>query len=541
MTGGMVLSLALAVLIGVTLGALGGGGSVLTLPIFVFVAGIPAQEAVAMSMVVVGGTSLFGAVLHWRNGNFHAKAALLFAATGVAGAFGGSFLTHMVSQRVLLGIFAVLMLVTGIAMIRKRVEKSDERRCRIWPCLMIGATVGVLTGFLGVGGGFLIVPALVLFAGIETKAAVGSSLAIIALNSVGGSGRAVAAGVARLAADVRLPGTGARRHDRRLVRGRESSRRGTFQSLWLVRRRAGARDRRLGGGRSSHHSPYLTGERHAASPAIHPRPRHRFLHRRRRKERRSRRHRPDQGRGSVHPVRQGPRPAHQAHHRNPRPRRLRVRVTRTEGEAQRRRHDSLLRPTAAKDWTQPYADQHVKEGDTVEFGSVRLGFQHTPGHTPEHISVLLFDKSRSAETPWVMFTGDFLFVGDVGRPDLLGEEAKKELAHELYQSVFERITSLPDITEIFPAHGAGSLCGKAIGSRRSSTLGFERLYNGALKKKPEEQWVHDLLEGHAALAAVLQTHEEGQQGRPGHHRAGTSRHEALEGERTFTSGSVTSA
>lgn len=187
MTGGVALSLSLAVLIGVTLGALGGGGSVLTLPIFVFVAGIAAQEAVAMSMAVVGGTSLFGAVLHWRNGNFHAKAALFFAATGVAGAYGGSFLTYMVSQRMLLGVFAVLMLVTGIAMIRKRAEKSDKRRrCRIWPCLMIGATVGVLTGFLGVGGGFLIVPALVLFAGIETKAAVGSSLAIIALNSVGG-------------------------------------------------------------------------------------------------------------------------------------------------------------------------------------------------------------------------------------------------------------------------------------------------------------------------------------------------------------------
>jgi hydroxyacylglutathione hydrolase len=146
-----------------------------------------------------------------------------------------------------------------------------------------------------------------------------------------------------------------------------------------------------------------------------------------------------------------------------------------------------------KDWTQPYADQHVEEGQTVEFGSVRLGFQHTPGHTPEHISVLLYDKSRSAETPWVMFTGDFLFVGDVGRPDLLGEEAKQQLAHELYQSVFERISNLPDITEVFPAHGAGSLCGKAIGSRRSSTLGYERLYNGALEKKTEEQWVHDLL------------------------------------------------
>lgn len=85
MTGGTVVSLTLAVLVGLTLGALGGGGSVLTLPIFVFVAGIPAQEAVAMSMVVVGGTSLLGAALHWWKGNFHTKAALLFAATGMAG------------------------------------------------------------------------------------------------------------------------------------------------------------------------------------------------------------------------------------------------------------------------------------------------------------------------------------------------------------------------------------------------------------------------------------------------------------------------
>jgi len=145
------------------------------------------------------------------------------------------------------------------------------------------------------------------------------------------------------------------------------------------------------------------------------------------------------------------------------------------------------------DWTQPYADQYVKEGDTIEMGDVRLGFQHTPGHTPEHVGITLFDTSRSDQTPWVLFSGDFLFVGDVGRPDLLGEEAKKELAHQLYESVFERLNRLPDITEVFPAHGAGSLCGKAIGSRRSSTVGFERRYNPSLQQKPEEQWVADLL------------------------------------------------
>lgn len=145
------------------------------------------------------------------------------------------------------------------------------------------------------------------------------------------------------------------------------------------------------------------------------------------------------------------------------------------------------------DWTQPYADEYVKEGDTINMGGVRFGFQHVPGHTPEHIAVTLYDTSRSNDTPWVMFSGDFLFVGDVGRPDLLGEEAEKELAHQLYESVFNRLDGLPDITEVFPAHGAGSLCGKAIGSRRSSTVGFERRFNPSLQERPEEQWVENLL------------------------------------------------
>ncbi len=145
------------------------------------------------------------------------------------------------------------------------------------------------------------------------------------------------------------------------------------------------------------------------------------------------------------------------------------------------------------DWTQPYADDYVKEGDQLEVGNVRLEFLHTPGHTPEHICVTLRDLSRSADVPWLIFTGDFLFVGDVGRPDLLGEEAQQQLAHQLYSSVFDKLPKLPDITEVFPAHGAGSLCGKAIGSRRSSTVGYERRFNPSLQKKPEGDWVRDLL------------------------------------------------
>jgi hydroxyacylglutathione hydrolase len=146
-------------------------------------------------------------------------------------------------------------------------------------------------------------------------------------------------------------------------------------------------------------------------------------------------------------------------------------------------------------WTPPYADHVARDGDEVKIGAVRLRAVHTPGHTPEHVMWMLFDTTRSAEAPWLIFTGDFLFVGDVGRPDLLGEEARQKLARQLYRSVFEVLPPLPDFTEIFPGHGAGSLCGKAIGSRRSSTLGFERRFNPSLKPMPEEQWTQNLLRG----------------------------------------------
>jgi hydroxyacylglutathione hydrolase len=145
------------------------------------------------------------------------------------------------------------------------------------------------------------------------------------------------------------------------------------------------------------------------------------------------------------------------------------------------------------EWTPLYADHVVKDGDDVKLGSLRLRGVHTPGHTPEHIAWALYDDSRSCDTPWVMFTGDFLFVGDVGRPDLLGEEARQHLARQLHQTLFERLPAIPDLTEIYPAHGAGSLCGKALSSRRSSTVGFERRCSPALVHKPLERWVADLM------------------------------------------------
>jgi hydroxyacylglutathione hydrolase len=146
-----------------------------------------------------------------------------------------------------------------------------------------------------------------------------------------------------------------------------------------------------------------------------------------------------------------------------------------------------------KAWTPPYADVVVKDGDEVTLGNVRLKAIHTPGHTPEHVAWAAYDDTRSSDTPWLLFTGDFIFVGDVGRPDLLGSEEQKQLAHDLYTSIFERIRAVPDFTEVFPAHGPGSLCGKAIGSRRSSSLGFERRFSDALQPKPEAEWTKSLL------------------------------------------------
>jgi uncharacterized protein len=181
-----VLAMALAVLIGVSLGVLGSGGSIVTLPVLVYIAHVPAKEAVGMSMAIVGATSLFGAFIHWRRGNVDTKAALIFSLFGMAGAFLGSTGTHLLSKQMLLLLFAGVMLIVGSLMLRGGPRLDRYRVCHIPRCLLVGFAVGLLTGFLGVGGGFLIVPALMLTAGLDTRMAGGTSLAVIALNSATG-------------------------------------------------------------------------------------------------------------------------------------------------------------------------------------------------------------------------------------------------------------------------------------------------------------------------------------------------------------------
>lgn len=126
-----------------------------------------------------------------------------------------------------------------------------------------------------------------------------------------------------------------------------------------------------------------------------------------------------------------------------------------------------------------YAMPHLKlgDGDSLQVGALRIEARHTPGHTPEHLAYLLYDESKSGREPIAMFSGDFIFVGSLGRPDLLGEDAKLQLAHELYRSTQKRISDLPDGLLIYPAHGAGSLCGAGMSERPETSLGYEGLTN----------------------------------------------------------------
>jgi len=135
-----------------------------------------------------------------------------------------------------------------------------------------------------------------------------------------------------------------------------------------------------------------------------------------------------------------------------------------------------------------YAHKPLHHDDVIELGNIRMRVVHTPGHTPESITLLVSDTTR-AEEPWLALTGDTLFVGDIGRPDLVGIEAARGLAEDMYKSLFEKILLLEDSLLIYPGHGAGSLCGKSIGAMRSTTLGFERKYNPALAPRERDEFV----------------------------------------------------
>lgn len=132
----------------------------------------------------------------------------------------------------------------------------------------------------------------------------------------------------------------------------------------------------------------------------------------------------------------------------------------------------------------------VKDGDTIDLGKIRLTFMETPGHTPEGITILA-KHTEDSDEPARLFTGDTLFIGDVGRPDLIGSKGftAEQMASMLYDSLTEKILPLPDETEVYPAHGAGSLCGKSLSKETWSTLGNQRKFNYALQPMSREEFV----------------------------------------------------
>jgi len=192
-----VLGYLFAALIGLALGTLGGGGSILTVPVLVYVLGFDPKLAIAMSLPVVGTAALVGVVSHWRAGNVQMQTAAIFGSVAMVGSYAGARASIWFSGRVQLLILGTVMVAAAVSMMRNAAQ--DERPEAAPPhtglLLGVGLGVGLLTGLIGIGGGFLIVPALVILGRVPMRAAVGTSLLVIALNSTSGylghAGRAV--------------------------------------------------------------------------------------------------------------------------------------------------------------------------------------------------------------------------------------------------------------------------------------------------------------------------------------------------------------
>lgn len=193
----MILTLAMSMVIGLLLGLLGGGGSILTVPMLVYLLHVDPKRAIVTSFVVVGLSSLLALIPHARRGSVCWKSGLLFGVTGMAGAFGGGRLAGHFSADVLMALFGGICLLTGLFMMRSRRSEAEpgtaNRPLSVCPLqvpyvrvLFDGFFVGALTGMVGVGGGFLIVPALTLLVGFPMKGAVGTSLLVIAMNALAG-------------------------------------------------------------------------------------------------------------------------------------------------------------------------------------------------------------------------------------------------------------------------------------------------------------------------------------------------------------------
>jgi uncharacterized membrane protein YfcA len=184
----IALTVALAVFVGISLGLLGGGGSILTVPLLAYVGGLDPKQAISTSLLVVGVTSAVGAITHARAGRVRWKVAAVFGAAAMAGAYTGGRLAHFIPGNILLIAFAVIMITAAVAMLRGRRDLADESGgpLPIGKILLQGGVVGMISGLVGAGGGFLLVPALALLGGLPMPVAVGTSLVVISMQSFAG-------------------------------------------------------------------------------------------------------------------------------------------------------------------------------------------------------------------------------------------------------------------------------------------------------------------------------------------------------------------
>jgi hydroxyacylglutathione hydrolase len=160
-------------------------------------------------------------------------------------------------------------------------------------------------------------------------------------------------------------------------------------------------------------------------------------------------------------------------------------------------HRELAERTGAKIYIGERANARfpnvpLRDGFSLRFGQLEFRALETPGHTPESTCLVVTDREKNADKPWAVFTGDTLFIGDVGRPDLADGYTPQQLAGALYDSLHQKLLTLPDEVLVYPAHGAGSLCGRNMRADRFSTIGTERLTNAALQLKTRDEFIREL-------------------------------------------------
>ena len=536
----VALAVAMALLVGVSLGLLGGGGSILAVPLLVYVAGLPAQEAVATSLFVVGVTSLAGLVPHARAGRVRWRTGLLFGGAGMVGSYLGGRLSAQVPGTLLLVAFAVMMLATATAMIRGRGEPRQADELRPVPALGLGVLVGAVTGFVGAGGGFLIVPALVLVGGLPMVAAIGTSLLVISMQSAAGLaghlsgtsipwslalavtvsailgsligsrlcgrfqqdtlrrgfGRLVLA-MAVLVLVEQLPRPLLDRPALRLAAAVVAAGLLTALAARRVTRRAPPVTDRFATRSSPSRTSPLTSAESTLEIAVDTTDTTTLFFAQFYLDCLSQASYLIGDTGTGQAVVVDPRRDIAEYLTEAQQNGLRI-----VGVVNTHFHADFLSghlemAAAAGAWIgygeagqTEFESRSLADGERIVLGGVALQIMATPGHTPESISVLVFEHA-DAEVAYGVLTGDALFIGDVGRPDLLASIGftAEQLGSQLYDSIQHRLMGLDDAVRVFPAHGAGSACGRNLSTERQSTIGEQRLFNYACQPMPEEQFL----------------------------------------------------